>query len=76
MTNKTGECAGKLNEVEKQVTPKNIVMPFNTDNNFVYSGVSAASLYVNSDPKRCPILNCTLMQPDCKYEYRDGISLD
>ena len=76
MTNKTGECAGKLNEREKQITPKKIVMPFNTNNNFIYSGVTAGALFENSDPKRCPILNCTLMQPDCKYEYRDGISLN
>jgi hypothetical protein len=51
-------------------------MPFSINNNFVYSGVSADTLYINSDPKRCPMLNCTLMQPDCLNEYRDGISLD
>ena len=29
ITDKTGSCVGHLNEKDKQITPKNVVMPFN-----------------------------------------------
>lgn len=28
------------------------------------------------DPKKCPILNCTALQPDCKSSYNGSVSVD
>lgn len=34
------------------------------------------NLFQVDDPENCPITNCSLRQPDCKFEYNDGIFVD
>jgi len=34
------------------------------------------TLFQVDDPEKCPITNCSLRQPDCKFEYNDGIFVD
>jgi len=58
------------------VKPKPIIVPFTPSSRPEYSKWNAPMIIVSKNPEKCPILNCTVKQPDCKTPYLDGITVD
>ena len=41
-----------------------------------YSNVLATHFFTNKDQDNCPVINCTLKQPNCKDDYWDDVVID
>lgn len=38
--------------------------------------MNAMTYFLNDKPEACPIISCMIMEPGCKLNYTDKISID